>query len=554
MKLNSLNPKHLFLIIILISFVFCSIISFATYYIAYWPTDSWHLYIPAAKALKNFDFISDMHFYNKFNSLHSKEFLVVCISFAQKLLNDYDSLFPNILVLIIAVFISSIIIFLIFKSWFGKIAAFWGSFLLISCFWPYQYVIQGAHQPLALTNLLLAIYFLVKSKNSNIRLILSGVFLGLLFFSSPTSIVYMAYFLGAYVFTYHDQFNRAEVRNTFIKTTLMLMGFLIIFLIFTFPRPIEILKGYLSFIKNSQSLNDFNQPQYAFGILENAISKRGAGISWIINYMLLIEPVLFVFFLISIGYLLFFSFKDNNKTPLWAILIGLSTPIIVEISQVAQFGRNYFSWLIGIIFLITFTIDFFLRKHWPKLTHKTKRLVLILFSIFLTGNLWSNYSIFTNDVFPSRMATRNIYKWLKSNNINTIYILKDHMYTINTVAFLNNPKYKDKINIVPIDSIKDAEKGFILVAPITGKSIWANCQAYDFKDDPYLIQLLDSGEMPSYIVKTFKTLASSKVWTQEEEYCAYLDLHLKQITLLDRVKGMIFILDAEKLHNRFKPN
>ena len=104
-----------------------------------------------------------------------------------------------------------------------------------------------------------------------------------------------------------------------------------------------------------------------------------------------------------------------------------------------------------------------------------------------------------------------------------------------------------------IDSIEDVQSGLIYIPPVTGKTIWATCKMNDVQLDPFLNQLWESGQIYKYAVAVFPTLSSSHVWTQEEEYCSFLDLSLNKITPHDRLKGHAFILDADKLQKEFFP-
>ena len=122
---------------------------------------------------------------------------------------------------------------------------------------------------------------------------------------------------------------------------------------------------------------------------------------------------------------------------------------------------------------------------------------------------------------------------------------------MNMYCFLNNPKYENKIYFWTVNSIREATRDYILVPPITGKTIWCECREEDFQEDPALTELYNSGEFEKYVVAKFKTLSSSKFWVQEEEICTYRDLIVKDITEKDREKGYAWILDAEKLQREW---
>jgi hypothetical protein len=91
----------------------------------------------------------------------------------------------------------------------------------------------------------------------------------------------------------------------------------------------------------------------------------------------------------------------------------------------------------------------------------------------------------------------------------------------------------------------------MLIPVHTGKSIFVNCRFPDYMDDPALTRLIASGELDRYVAASFPTLASSRIWPQEEEYCSYLDLIENKITNHDRNLGYAWILDLKKLHEEW---
>src|SRR3989338_11166877 len=87
----------------------------STYYINYWPSDSHNPYIPTAARLFELRFLSQMHELPVNGQLkltmHGKETLILGIALMQRILNDTQSLYPNVLLLIFATGISSILIY-----------------------------------------------------------------------------------------------------------------------------------------------------------------------------------------------------------------------------------------------------------------------------------------------------------------------------------------------------------------------------------------------------------------------------------------------------------
>lgn len=530
-------------------------LAFNTYYINYWPTDSENPYIPTAAKLFTLPFLSYMHLltgtYMLKLTMHAKEALILGIAVMQRLLNDYESLYPNVLLLIIATAVSSVLVYFIIKKMFDKQTGFFAFLLFATCFWSYLYILQGAHPPLVLANFLIAIFFLQCVQKHEVFYLLSGMFLGFMLFSSPTSPLYLPYYLG--FFLYNELLcapPKKEIKKILSSCLLLSCGLVSVFLLFTIPHPLISLQQALKFLRFSQFGNNFV-------IYRNFLSQlfflpadlRGAGWIWIIKYFFLIMPLMFSVYILCVLYLLVRSFK--KPALLLIVLLSASTPLMVETIKVVQFGRNYFSWLAGIIFLLAYVFHQLRNKYGASRQQMQKRLFYGLTVLFLTGHIIFNARVLFLDVFPSRMATTYIYEWLINHRINNIYGYQNHPRYKNTMEFLNNSKIENKVYFLPMNTIKDASSGLILIPTITGKSIWCECREGDFTDDPYLTKLFESGEFDKYVVAKFKTLSSSKIWTQEEEICTYRDLIVGDIREHDRQKGFAWILDADKLQREW---
>jgi hypothetical protein len=165
-----------------------------TCYINAWPSDSAASYIPTAAKLFEMRFFSQMHDLHLHGlsrlNMRGKEALIVDIAILQRILGDTKSLYPNILLLILSCGLSSGLLFLIFKKFFNATAGFVAFVLFAFSFWPYMYVLLGAHQPLVLCNFLLSFFFLQRAGPRRVYLFLGGLFFGLTFFSSPPYYVY----------------------------------------------------------------------------------------------------------------------------------------------------------------------------------------------------------------------------------------------------------------------------------------------------------------------------------------------------------------------------
>lgn len=537
--------KYYTLLAVSISLIFAVLLGRATYEICSWPTDSELAYIPAATRVFTTPFISDLHHSTllQFNIMHGKETLVVAIAIFQHLLNDYEGLFPNILVLILATAGSGLLILAILRRFVNEHAAFLGFILFATCFWSYQYILQGAHQPLVMFNFLLSVYLLLRFNGQGRFYLTSGLAIGLMLFSSPTAAIYLPYYLGAYIYQQRSLKKPFSWKDQIQPLGLIALGAFIIIALFTIPDPIKNLRDFLNFLTQSRQGNHF---QYVGKGTDMELPKRGAGLIWIAKYFILIMPILFGAYLLSILYCLKHAMR--NRFMIWFILLSLSTLLTVELTQVAQFGRNYFSWLIGIIFLIVYAVHYFFSKERPK---KVKKGAITLIVCLALTHAFFNLKIFMKDILPSRMAATYMHDWFAAHPGETFYAYTLHPHNINTANVLNRPAEKNLIKFKRVESIREAKDGYMLIPVHMGKSIFVNCRFPEFDQDKDLTKLIESGTFHRYVAASFPTLASSRIWPQEEEYCAYLDLIENKIDDRDRELGHAWIVDMKKLHEEW---
>jgi hypothetical protein len=558
-------PSCCLWIVMILSFTITSWLAIDTRYINFWPTDSYFFYLPAAKQLFDLTYISDLHHLNSDKALgsvvmHGKEALILGIAIFQKILKDTESLYPNILLLICAFEGCALLIFLIFRKLFNVSISFLIFFLFITSFWPYMYILQGAHQPLALLFFLIAFYSMQCYWQHRLFPFLAGTSLGLMLFASPTAILYLGYFPILYLFLqdYKCSVSIAKALPAILNMLLFLLGIILIVIFFTMPAPWTNLKQFSLFIFASQKLNHFDHYyDYLSHVLPapypvdgpRPISFRGGGWLWIFKYFLLIMPIVFGSYLFAICYLL--KRGLHYRKNLIVILLSLSTPLAVEMAQVSQFGRNYFSWYFGILFLIGYAL--YHRLLQPPNRNSTPPILLICMMTALGVHLIFNVTVFFQDIYPSRMGTARLQQWLKKNNIQELLVIRDHINNDFTASVFQNPKLNPKIKLYSISSIVQPTKGWILVPPKTGKNIVRDCADDDFIFDPFLNLLYDKGDIERYAEVSFPTLAASRYWVQEEEICTYRDLIVGQIANKDRQNGRMYILNAAKLHHEWVP-
>ncbi|MCR4336456.1 MAG: hypothetical protein NUV91_01435 [Candidatus Omnitrophica bacterium] len=545
-----MNSRAYLILAIFIILILSIALGVATFWINFWPTDSYFFYLPTARELFKVEYLSQMHDVLPGTIvMHGKETLVLGIAIMQKMLNDTQSLYPNVLLLIIATAISSLSIYSIGLRIFAPRIAFLCFILFITSFWSWMYALQGAHQPLALMFFLLTVVCLQNTSRHGIFALLAGLCLGFMSFSSPTALLYLPYFFLFFVF-YKNSFQLKKIKHLALATGLFLSGMLAVILLFTFPNPIQSLKEFSIFLSRSQGFNHFYLYRSQLSLLDplhfgttHSDFFRGAGLIWIIKYFFLIMPFLFSAYLVSLGYLFQQGFK--KKKILLVIFISLATPWAVEAMQAAQFGRNYFSWLMGMLFVIGYTAH--LRSQKGSFSFQLK----LITGIWIAGHLILNIFVFFTDIFPTRMATASLDRYLRKNHIEQLWTYPQNPYKNVTTDVLNNPKLKEKIQFTPMQTIHDPTEGYVLIPPTSSYVLHNNCIGEDWITDPGLKKLLDQGGLESYTVTIFPTIGSSRIWTQEEEVCSYRDLILGDMAK-SRKKSKIYILDVKKLQSAWE--
>src|SRR5437762_14161344 len=88
----------------------------------YWPTDTEDYYLPATQQLSRINYTSQLHVTMDTETvkwLHGKEMFILSTAFLQKLIGDNTTLRPFLLLGIVAVFLSSLLIFLIVWNFCG---------------------------------------------------------------------------------------------------------------------------------------------------------------------------------------------------------------------------------------------------------------------------------------------------------------------------------------------------------------------------------------------------------------------------------------------------
>ncbi|MDP8267056.1 MAG: hypothetical protein P9M07_09005 [Candidatus Aceula meridiana] len=527
----------------------------ASWDIPFFPSDAEGYYLSAAAKVSDFSFPSEMH--QGFDNphmvwLHGKEALIIVLSFFQEIFGDYSSLRPLVILMIIAFCLSAILLFLIIRGYFGKTIGLICYIAFIFSIWPYVYVLFPKHQPFGLLCFLLSFYLLQKAKQnsmSGVLYFISGMFASLSLFSSPISPLYFPYYAAG--FLYNQNILGWDARNFKIRSVdslkkicFILLGFFALFIYFNYPNVLSNIKAYFHYVYLNASQNHFyyNQPIFQKWVPGGIAISRG-GLVWIVRYFLLIMPVLFPVCITMACYVVWeavlYSTIRKRIGTLGILLVCFSSPILAEIRGVSQYGANYFSSLIGFIMLIGFGLHM-VRKRARNIKSLGGVVVFLLIC-----HIGINIYLFASDVFPCRMA-----KTFVSNKIRSLGLKKFYTYGNSP----NNPFFTSRLGQGVIDDMKlisnisQAQDGYILIPPITTTSMYnCNTTQTDFDLDPYFNSVIRKKRLEKYAIASFKTIASSKLWSQEEEMLSYMHLVLGSVSKSDLEKGFAWILDGEKL-------
>jgi len=564
-KISALNPRQEFRLAVIISALVGLWLAVATWDMAFWPTDTEVYYMEATRNLPKINFISQMHqgFDQEFfRFLHGKEFYILLAFWVQQVTGDTATLRPFLLICILGTTFSGILIFWLGRKLWGRVAG-WIVYLLFTfCFWPYQQILYTGHLPLGLFLFLSAsaVLFLCRGRAlDNLWYFLSGVLLGLCFYSTTVAVLFFPYFVALYFLIVPRLAGFPVSRLSgypaiLISGVFVLSGFFAIFILCNYPDVIANFKKYLEFVAISSSHSHFfyNQPVLIQWISHPELPVRGGWI-WVIKYFLLVMPVIFPLFVGTVGFLMWRVFcpKTENKWR-WLILgmifLGWSSPLVAEIRGVAQIGRSYFPSIIGVLTVIGFAVFVFERYVRPRLAKPARQKMAFALAAVILAHAAGNVYLFFGDVYPARMGVTFLARKIRQDKIAEIFTYLRHPQRKNTLDCLPFD-LRQTIRFVQIESIMQPPRGVILVPPVTGDSIYlaAHTAFNDFAKDPFLTELFRKGNISDYAIASFPTLASSRIWQQEEEILAYKSLILKH-GIYDPARTRVWLLDAGKIH------
>jgi len=546
--------------------IFISIcLGIAVWNINPWPTDAEAYYMPAALQVPHLRFLSELHpafDLEKVRWLHGKEFYIAGIAVFQYLLNDFESLRPLMVLGLFSVAVSSILIFFITRRFWGERIALFCYFLFVFSFWPYLYILFAKHQTLGLMFFLVGLAFLLNLPNKRTRilsLILSGLSLGLSFFASTVSSLYLPIYTAAAFVLINAHAGPVDLKQRikiFIGSGLLVMaGFLAVFFYVNLPDIVYNIKSFQEYVVISGAFNHFyyNQIHLQQWLPGTNVGTARGGWEWVVKYFFVAMPVLFPVYLAALGYLFLRIFKENSSAFRWQtagiIVLSMTAPLMAETVKVAQYGANYFPALIGAILLIGYAAYDFSQNGAKKV--RVERFKNIAIMVLLVHGIY-NFYLFASDVYPCRMATTFLSEKIEELNIKKLWSYRVNRHR-NYFVFSLDPQVRSRIGWLPLQYLPQAEFGHILLPPSTGDSLYiaARSSYHNFDKDPFLIQMIRKNMFKDFAVASFRTLANSQIWLHEEEILSYRRLILNQ-RFPEENLGRAWLLDAKKVQERIR--
>lgn len=543
--------------VVLSTFVLGFAFMAATWRMNHWPSDTEVYFFDAARKIPTHTYLSQIHVgfdQERVRWLHGKEIFILSGFVMQYLMNDYETLRPFLFICIWATLLSALLIFCILKEYWNERVGLAGYLIFVTSFWPYIYILFAKHQPLGLFFFLLAVASLFQTSRPTKVLFYyfcSGLFICLALFSSSVSTLYIPYYGAAVLFHIRKKSFPDIVRGA----GLAFLGFVLVFVYINAPNVAANVKEFLEYVRISGQYNHFfyNQRILQQWFPAHTLAQRG-GWEWIFKYAFLMMPVLFSVFLVANVYLIVKRFRSKQKIVPALLIITLCwlSPVLAEIRQVAQYGANYFSWFPGIIFLVIYALYVFIKEDWEKLKKNAQRILMLSGCLIFAGHIGYNAYMFFTDIYPTRMVTTYLSDKLRELKVDKyLYTYAEwnpHTYFIVEQLDLFENK---KIMPVTLDHLPQVQDGYILLAPIGGDSIYnaANSFYLDFDRDVYLNELRRKGNLQDYVVASYRTMASSRIWPHEEEILSYRYLILGHFSPDVIEKGKAMILDGKKLQN-----
>jgi hypothetical protein len=491
-------------------------------------SDEENLYLPAAWAVPFVNYPSELAHSLTFDNpflVHGKEMTIWDFSLMQRLLHDQRSLWPMLLTVIIAWGLSAILVFEVSGSYWGQAVGLGCFVAFVTSFWPLVYVLLVKHQPFGLLYFLASLFVLQRAKAAKegvIWFFLSGLLMAVSLYASTVSVLYLPFYATALFW----QCRRIKTKRWPLLGAAI--GFFSVIYYFNYPHFIGNIQEFLHYIQVSQGVNHFSFHQNILrGWVKDPPHTFG-GVAWALKLLWREMPILFPAYVVCI----ILSWRRPGM-----VFLSLSPLVLALLSHVAQYGGNYFPCLVGVMMFLAYFAG--------RASSTVKVLILALIGLHVIVNA----AEFFGDLLPGRMASIYLSRELQKLQVSKVYVPAENLLDHFLIEKMDLKTLRS-IKFQPISNIYQARDGYIIQPPVVGSSIYLAMinRFTDFDKDIYLNELLRKRTLERYALASFKTMATSPIWRQEEEMLSYRDLMLHQFSGEYEYKSRLWILDAKALY------
>ena len=334
-------------------------------------------------------------------------------------------------------------------------------------------------------------------------------------------------------------------------------GFIFVYLLTALPHIKEVAKVHMALLLSKKTHFRTLIPEFAKIGVSVHRTMRGAGSSWVPKIFWTFAPFHVIFFVMALAVGEYNSLSAGNTIEsilLIAVAIIALWPIIwAEINTAPQVPRTYSLGLITGLLLPAYVI---FGTVWTTYT-------LIIFSGFGILTFAWNFWRFTDDVYPARMAVRNLMRAIHQLGINDIYTYRTTLNNqfLEAIPGIGKSKYLPKRDIVPpfrihyIQQLDEVNNGWIVVPGANRMAMTLKGLINDdYAKDPVRQRLMETKQMEKIAVVKLKTFGTSAIWPNEDEVGSYCAQYLKHLIEADGLYGgYAWLIHSSKLSN-FKSN
>lgn len=602
-------------IISLLSIFFFSVLFFSTKKSCYWGaplrTDNEKMVLAASK-INLFDWPSKMHDIN-YNRSQQREYWTIFLKLILIFFNKKDlSDFNNILLALLANLFSPILIYFISSNYFNPNVGFLISLLYVTGLWSHYISIYIGHILLSQLFFLISLLLIQISFNNNfdisnnLLLFLSGIFLGISYFSSSASrkyvyLIFIALFIensqvikldffienikidkyvyislltiSVFLFSFKKKINYYFKDNTetilsllnvflivlilkflFFETNyeifkslfFLFIGFFLVLVHIFFPKKNFILnlKKHVSWLNVTEWASHFRayDEDDQIRIFNHVIPKNFRG-----GGLFWIHKILFLY--IPIIYLMFLiltvfliPFFFYNQN--FNDLLNISLIFLLAIFPIFIHEFTKGLKVAKAYFSVLPTLLIFIAYGLDIALKYNETIYFILIFVIFLQLIFSIYTLL-NDTIPCRTSANKIANFLIKNKIKKIYTYDNAYNDAFVKAILNI--FPNNFEVRYINSIENLKNEIIFIPNTSSKSLYMESEKYaikngDFNKDKFLNLIFKNKFKNIEVIKRFKTMGSSKYFVNESEVTSYRNLILKQIHDHDRYRGCAWLI------------